>query len=340
MRTSTHLRSAARRLRSAATAAAASSALLAGPACARSGQPLADQAAPPPQAQPASGSSRGLTEEQARRILPRADLSGLTDEQRAQFLEIAGDVFDYAGCRDTLAKCLGENVQDVHAVRMAELVKALLLDGGTPSRVIDLVENYYASFDGSKRHVLKTNDCAVLGDPKAPVAVVEYSDYQCPHCATAMKPLHDLVNGADKGKARLCAKYFPLPGHQRARVAAGCAEYARRRGKFWEMNALLFAHQEELDDQSLKAYAKELGLDGAQMLKEVYAGRFDAIIDAHQKEGVSAHVQSTPTLFINGRHHRLPIKLQYLQRSVEDELEWQQNKAFVYEGRDGKEKKG
>ena len=292
------------------------------------------------QAQPAPAATRGLSEEQARRILPRADLSGLGDEQRAQFLEVAGDVFDYAGCKDTLAKCLGANVDDVHALRMAELVKALLLDGNSPSRVIDQVENYYASFDASKRQALKTNDCPVLGDAKAPVALVEFSDYQCPHCAVANKPLHDLVTGPEKGKARLCAKFFPLPGHARARIAAGCAEYARRHGKFWPMNDLLFARQDELDDENLKAYAKQVGLDGAQMLKEVYAGKFEAVIESQLQEGMSARVQATPTIFVNGRQHVLPVKLHFLQRSVEDELEWQQNKAFVYQGRDGRDKKG
>jgi protein-disulfide isomerase len=328
----------ARGLRFAAAPLAASCAFLLTATGSPSGLPAAARA--DTQAQPAASVGRGLSEAEARRILPRAELSGLTDEQRAQFLEVAGDVFDYAGCKDTLAKCLGANVQDVHALRMAELVKALLLEGGAPSRVIETVENYYASFDASKRQALKTGDCPVMGDPKAPVALVEFSDYQCPHCAVANKPLHDLVTGPEKGKARLCAKFFPLPGHPRARIAAGCAEYARRLGKFWQMNDLLFAHQDELDDENLKAYAKQLGLDGAQMLKEVYAGRFDGVIEAHLQEGTAARVNSTPTVFINGRQHTLPVKLQFLQRSVEDELEWQQNKAFVYEGSDGREKKG
>jgi len=129
----------------------------------------------------------------------------------------------------------------------------------------------------------------------------------------------------------LCSKFFPLPGHARARIAAGCAEFRRRQGKFWPMNDLLFAHQDELDDANLKAYAKQLGLDGAQMLKEVYAGRFEGAIESHLQEGIGARVQATPTVFVNGRQHVLPMKLQFLQRSVEDELEWQQNKAFVYE---------
>jgi protein-disulfide isomerase len=303
-------------------------------------QPTTAQAAPAAPPAQAGTFARELSEEDARRILPRADLSGLSGEQRAQFLEVAGDVFDYAGCKDTLAKCLAADVKDVHALRMADLVKALVSQGLPAGRVIEWVEQYYASFDASKRQKLRSDDCPQLGDKNAPVVLVEFSDYQCPHCAVARKPLHDVIVGPEKGKARLCPKYFPLPGHPRARIAAACAEYAKRKGKFWEMHEALFAHQEELEDDSLKRYAQQMGLDGAQMLKEVYAGNFDAVIDAHVREGSGAHVQATPTVFVNGRQHVLPTGTFFLQRSIEDELEWQQNKAFVYEGRETKEKKG
>ena len=127
----------------------------------------------------------GLSEERARQILPRADLHALTDQQRAQFLEVAGDTFGYAGCTETLARCLGANVSDKHALRTAELVKALLLDGYSPSTIVDLVERYYASFAREKRQKLQDQDCPQLGDPKSPVAVVEFSDYQCPQIGRA-----------------------------------------------------------------------------------------------------------------------------------------------------------
>src|SRR3954468_5384253 len=82
----------------------------------------------------------GLSEDRAREILPRADLHTLNDAQRAQFLEIAGDTFDYAGCNDTLARCLAANLTDRHALRMSELIKAMLLEGGNPSPIIEQVE--------------------------------------------------------------------------------------------------------------------------------------------------------------------------------------------------------
>ena len=267
-----------------------------------------------------------LSEERARQILPRAELTGLNGQQRAQFLEIAGDTFDYAGCNDTLARCLAAGVKDRHALRMAQLVKGFLLEGYTPSVVIEMIERYYSSFPQQKRQRLRDDDCATLGDPRAPITVVEYSDFQCPHCAAAEKPLRDLVEPM-KGKVRLCSKYFPLPGHPRAQPAAGCAEFARERGKFWEMSERLFAHQEELDDAQLRVFARELGLDGSAMLKEVYAGKFDALIERHKKEGFDAGVRATPTLFYNGRQYALPLKPEFLVFSAQDEEEWQRNKG-------------
>src|SRR5437016_11245399 len=84
-----------------------------------------------------------LSEEKAAQILPRADLTGLNGAQRAQFLEIAGDTFDYAGCNDTLARCLQASFKDKHALRMTGLVKQFLLEGYTPSVIIEMIERYY-----------------------------------------------------------------------------------------------------------------------------------------------------------------------------------------------------
>ena len=163
-----------------------------------------------------------------------AELHALTDAQRAQFLEVAGDTFGYAGCTDTLARCLGGNATDKHAPRMAELVKALLLAGLPSGAIIEVVERYYASFAKEKRQKLADLDCPQIGDVRAPIAVVEYSDYQCPHCAAAVQPLRELVRSLP-AKVRVCSKYFPLPGHPRAQIAAGCAEFARQRNRYWEM---------------------------------------------------------------------------------------------------------
>ena len=262
----------------------------------------------------------------AQQAVPRADLSGLTDPQRAVFLSVATDVLDYAGCADTLARCLAADQKDPHALRMAALIKQFVVEGFPAQAITGAVEKYYASFDARTRLKQRSDNCGVLG--KGPVAIVEFSDYQCPHCAAAVKPLHDLVEGSRKGKVRLCSKYFPFPSHPRARIAAACAEYARGKGKFWQLHELIFANQDPLDDASLKSLAKQAGLDGDEMLKEAYAGKFDEIIEKHLREGTAAGVESTPTLYIDGRQNALPAREWYLQFTVDDELQWQKEKGW------------
>jgi hypothetical protein len=143
---------------------------------------------------------------------------------------------------------------------VAELVKALLLDSQSTANP-DTAERYYASLRG-EAHKLTDQECPQLGDPQAAVALVEFSDYQCPHCAAAQQPLRDLVHALPK--VRLCSKYFPLAGHSRAIVAAGAAEFARQKGRFWQMNDLLFTHQDALGDSDLKGFARDLGLEATR----------------------------------------------------------------------------
>src|SRR5947209_18797471 len=126
---------------------------------------------------PALAQQKTITAAQARQIVPRADLADLTDAQRGVFVDVATEVFNYAGCQDTLAKCLAAEQKDTHALRMAGLVKQMSREGAPVSFIIQSVEKYYASFDPAQRVQLSANNCAVAG--KGPVTIVEFSDYQC-----------------------------------------------------------------------------------------------------------------------------------------------------------------
>jgi protein-disulfide isomerase len=269
-----------------------------------------------------------VTAEQAKHAFPAVDLADLTDQQRGAFIDVAAEVLNYAGCPETLAICLDPREKDPHALRMAQLVKQLLKDGVTPPLVVQVLERYYLAFDPKQRVRLSDANCGVEG--KGPVSIVEFSDYQCPHCAAALAPLTALVKTDRQGQVRLCSKYFPFASHPRARVAALCAEYARSKGKFWQMNAALFANQEALEDADLKKYAAQVGLDGDEMLKEAYAGKFDAVIEKHLREGMSAGVESTPTLLIDGRPYNLPVMPLYLAWTVDDELQWKKEKGWKF----------
>src|SRR5215469_7780337 len=122
----------------------------------------------------------------------------LTDAQKAVFEQVAGEVYGYAGCTDALAACLKKKKVDPHAARMAELVAHLSAEGAPAQPVEEMIERYYNSFLPRNRQQMRTDNCPVLG--KGPLAVVEFSDYQCPHCAAALQPLDELVTKDRKGK--------------------------------------------------------------------------------------------------------------------------------------------
>lgn len=143
-----------------------------------------------------------------------------------------------------------------------------------------------------------------LGPEDAKVVLVEFSDFQCPACRAAEKPLQDLLK-LYEGKVRFIFKHFPLPGHQWARPAAVSAECAGRQGRFWDYHHLLYERQQawsEGDPEKLfPQYAKELKLDVAAWEACVKGGEAAAAVAKDYEEAEASLVGSTPTFFVNGR---------------------------------------
>jgi protein-disulfide isomerase len=116
---------------------------------------------------------------------------------------------------------------------------------------------------------------AVKGKPSARVAVIEFSEFQCPACARfALDTLPELRKDyLDPGKVLLVFRHFPLQElHPLAFGAARAAECAERVGRFWEMHDLLFKDQAHLDESHLIARSKSIGLDQTQFLDCLHTG--------------------------------------------------------------------
>ena len=110
------------------------------------------------------------------------------------------------------------------------------------------------------------------GPKNAPLVLVEYGDYECPHCGRAY-PIVKQVQQTLGNELLFVFRNFPLAEiHPHAMNAARAAEAAGRQGRFWEMHDLLFENQDRLDDQSLQAYASSLELDLDKFV-EAYARR-------------------------------------------------------------------
>jgi protein-disulfide isomerase/flagellar basal body-associated protein FliL len=138
-----------------------------------------------------------------------------------------------------------------------------------------------------------------LGPEKAPITIVEFSDFQCPFCGRA-EPTVKQVMELYKDKVRLVFRDFPLPGHPFAQKASEAALCAHDQGKYWEMHDKLFANQQQLELSSLKGYAKELGLNTGKFDKCLDSGSKAKDIEASTKAGMEAGVSGTPAFFVNG----------------------------------------
>jgi len=138
------------------------------------------------------------------------------------------------------------------------------------------------------------------GSADAPVTLVEYGDYECPHCGRAY-PIVKEVQRRLGSRLRVVFRNFPLSeSHPHAQHAAEAAEGAAAHGQFWEMHDALFEHQRALGDDHLVAYAAKLGLDPKTFEQELHAHAHTPRVREDFKSGVRSGVNGTPTFFING----------------------------------------
>lgn len=158
-------------------------------------------------------------------------------------------------------------------------------------------------------------DRHVLGNPDAPVTVVEYGDLECPYCRGAEPVLRQLVEESD-GRVRLVWRHFPLfQLHPHALAAALAVEAAGAQGRFWEMQRLLFAHQDALTDEDLTRWAVELGLDPHDVVGPG-ADRFAAAVQADYEGGIAHDVPGTPTVLVDGVRVRGRLEIESLRAVV------------------------
>jgi protein-disulfide isomerase len=155
------------------------------------------------------------------------------------------------------------------------------------------------------------------GPDDAPVTLVEYGDYECPHCGSA----HRIVLAVRQRmgqRLRFVFRHFPLAEiHPHAMHAAEAAEAAADQGKFWEMHDALFENQEALEDSDLIRYARELGLDAKRVEKELVSGAYVNRVREQFRSGVRSGVNGTPTFFINGIRYDGPWDPDSLLKALE-----------------------
>jgi protein-disulfide isomerase len=143
-------------------------------------------------------------------------------------------------------------------------------------------------------------DDHIQGDARASVTLLEFGDYECPHCGRAyllVKRVQDRLGD----KMRFAFRNFPLAeAHPHANAAAELAEGAALQGKFWQMHDTLFEHQDALESDDLLGYARALTLDIAKLQAALDSGIPQERVRADFMSGARSGVNGTPTFFLGG----------------------------------------
>ena len=152
-----------------------------------------------------------------------------------------------------------------------------------------------------------SDDDHVLGPDDASVTLVEYGDFQCPHCARAHRVLPKVLKRLGD-RVRFVFRHFPLAeSHPNAMHAAAASEsVAAQVGEegFWRIHDLMYDHQRDgddsLDDAHLVHYAGQAGADPAAVALDLAGDTYEPVVKASFMTGVRSGVNGTPTFFVNG----------------------------------------
>jgi protein-disulfide isomerase len=149
---------------------------------------------------------------------------------------------------------------------------------------------------------LNAND-HTIGPLDAPMQLVEYGSYDCPHCRQAL-PIVTEVSQRYGAPLLYGYRHFPHGGVDTEPGRAACAaEAAGLQGKFWEMHDMLLNHQAELTESNLVGHAASLGLDAQRFKSDMVSPGVVEKVREQFQSGLDAAVRSTPTFLINGVRH-------------------------------------
>jgi predicted DsbA family dithiol-disulfide isomerase len=170
------------------------------------------------------------------------------------------------------------------------------------------------------RTTIATQGHPSKGAANAPVTIVEFSDFECPFCSGLLPTLKTIEENY-KDKIRIVYRQFPLNNiHPRAQKAAEASMCANEQGKFWQLHDAMFADQQRLTVEDLKAKAATLSMNGEAFATCLDSGKHAAAIRDSIVEGSKAGVDGTPALFINGRFLAGNQPYAEIEKVIEDEL--------------------
>jgi protein-disulfide isomerase len=246
--------------------------------------------------------------------LQGVDLGKLDNEKQKTFNRLAGSLSSPCGKAESLRRSFMNDTSCKRAAFAVRYLVALLEDDASAKQAEDEYNRKYKTPELVK---LDVSHAPRTGTEDAPIKLVEFYDYGCPHCKLFTPVMEQVVNERE-GRVVEYFMQYPLEKHPDSKSAAAGALAANAQGKFKEMHELLFDKSPDHNREHVMEYAKQLGLDIGKFERDYTAAL--AQVQSDQKQGEAAGVDSTPTLFFNGRKYEGPMHKKYIEMWVDEEL--------------------
>jgi len=238
-----------------------------------------------------------------KRELRGVDTSALSDREKSMFGKLAAEL--YAPCAEQ-AVSVAQCVEEARPCAACTPAARFLADRAQRGASAEEARAAYALRFGPDVKQVALGDSPARGPEDAPVTIVVWSDFECPHCRMVM-PILDGIVAANAPRVRLVHKFYPLHMHKSAEPAARAAIAAKNQGRYWEMEQLLFKNQARLSDADLDQYAASLKLDMRRFHGDLKAAKTTEALAQDRAEADRLGLAGTPFIFIDGR----PFDLDY-----------------------------
>jgi protein-disulfide isomerase len=213
------------------------------------------------------------------------------------FLALLVIPFILAGCVDN------KRLEEIEKNQKDILAKLDGLDTSLKDMTKNIAPKRRPQIDFNKVHNIPIGSSFIKGNKEAKVAIVEFSDFQCPYCSRLQPTLKEVLK-IYPNDVKLVYKDFPLSFHKQAMNASKASRAAGEQGKFWEMHDLIFEKYNSLTDASFDEFAAKLNLDMEKFKSDYSSNKYDKLIQEDINLARKVGVSGTPTLYINGKRMR------------------------------------
>lgn len=248
--------------------------------------------------------------------LAGVDVSKLDADKSQLFYKLIGSLKSPCGKAHSLRTSFTSDTACKRAPFAVRYVLSIIEDEGKEQFVRD---EYAKKYEKTPQPVkLDVSKAPHVGADDAPIRLVEFFDYECPHCQAFKSEMEQLITERG-GQFAVYYMMFPLESiHPQSRSAAQAALAAAQQGKFKEMHDKLFEPKAAHSRDAVMGYAKEIGLPA-----DTFAKAYDDAaphVTSDLQQGENAGVDSTPTIFFNDRKYGGPPIAKYLGMWIDEEL--------------------